>query len=70
MGEALIPAIAPLTWQQPDPAVRLGRVTEWVELEDGTQAPVGQKMLLVDDEEFPILELRELVITHAPDPTA
>jgi type VI secretion system protein ImpE len=66
MGEALVPAIAPLTWRNPDGAVRLGRVTEWVELEDGGQALVGQKMLLVDDEEFPILELRELEIAHAP----
>jgi type VI secretion system protein ImpE len=66
MGEALIPAIAPLTFRQSDPAVRLGRVTEWVELEDGNQAPVGQKMLLVDDEEFPILELRELEIAQIP----
>jgi type VI secretion system protein ImpE len=67
LGEALLPALAPLTWQQADPAVRLGRVTEWRELEDGEQVPVGQKMLLVDDEEFPILELRELVIAQAPD---
>ena len=67
MGEALLPVIAPQTFKQADPAVRLGRVTEWRELEDGAQAPVGQKMLLVDDEEFPILELRELEITHAPD---
>ena len=66
MGEALIPAIAPLTWRHPDGAVRLGRVTEWVELEDGGQSLVGQKMLLVDDEEFPILELRELEIALAP----
>jgi type VI secretion system protein ImpE len=66
MGEALLPAIAPLTWRHPDPAVRLGRVTEWAELADGDQAPIGQKMLLVDDEEFPILELRELEITHVP----
>jgi protein involved in temperature-dependent protein secretion len=37
-------------------------VTEWVELDGGLDAPVGQKMLLVDDEEFPILEVRELEI--------
>jgi len=66
LGEALLPAIAPLTWRHPDAAVRLGRVTEWRELPDGDQAPTGQKMLLVDDEEFPILELRELEITHVP----
>jgi len=69
MGEALIPAIAPLTWRARDGNVRLGRVTEWVELEDGGQAPIGQKMLLVDDEEFPILELRELEIALAPAPS-
>ncbi|HEY9228552.1 MAG TPA: type VI secretion system accessory protein TagJ [Gemmatimonadaceae bacterium] len=66
MGEVLLPAIAPQTWREADPAIRLGRVTEWRDIEDGGQVPVGQKMLLVDDEEFPILELRELVITTAP----
>jgi type VI secretion system protein ImpE len=66
LGEALVPAIAPLTWQLGDGSVRLGRVTEWRELEDGAQAPLGQKLLLVDDEEFPILELRELEIATAP----
>jgi len=69
LGEALLPVIAPQTFQHADPAVRLGRVTEWRELEDGSQAPVGQKMLLVDDEEFPILELRELEITQSSDTT-
>jgi len=66
IGEALMPAIAPLTWRETDGALRLGRVTEWREIENGEQAPVGQKLLLVDGEEFPILELRELEIAHAP----
>jgi type VI secretion system protein ImpE len=66
LGEVLLPVLAPQTFEHPDPAVRLGRVTEWRELEDGDQAPMGQKMLLVDDEEFPMLELRELEISHVP----
>jgi type VI secretion system protein ImpE len=66
LGEVLLPAIAPLTWQHPDGNVRLGRATEWIELDDGTQVPRGQKMLLVDDEEFPILEVRALEIAPAP----
>jgi type VI secretion system protein ImpE len=70
MGEALLPAISPLTWQYPDADVRLGRVTEWVEFDDGSQGPVGQKILLVDDEEFPILELRELEIAGAAESAA
>jgi type VI secretion system protein ImpE len=63
LGEVLIPAIAPLTWRHADGAIRLGRVTEWEPLDDDSAAPIGQKLLLVDDEEFPILELRELTIT-------
>ena len=65
LGEVLIPAIAPLTWRHADGALRLGRVTDWEEVDDGVEAPVGQKLLLVDGEEFPILEIRELVIAPA-----
>jgi hypothetical protein len=32
----------------------------------GAQIPAGQKLLLVDDEEFPILEVRTLEITAPP----
>lgn len=67
LGEVLIPIMAPLSWQHADDAVRLGRVSEWQELEDGSQAPIGQKLLLVDDEEFPILEVRELDLDPPPD---
>ncbi|MGD2067119.1 MAG: type VI secretion system accessory protein TagJ [Gemmatimonadota bacterium] len=67
LGEVLLPVIAPLSWRQEEAAVRLGRVTDWVEVGEEEFAPVGQKLLLVDDEPFPILEVRELEITHAPD---
>jgi len=62
-GEALLPVMTPLAWQHPDESVRLGRRTDWTELESGEEAPIGQKLLLVDDEEFPLLEVRELLIT-------
>jgi type VI secretion system protein ImpE len=65
LGEVLLPALAPGTAESDDDAVRLGRVTEWVRWEDGTEAPVGQKVLLADGEEFPLLELRELDILPA-----
>lgn len=61
-GDALFPVMTALAWQHEDDAVRLGRVTEWVKLESGEEIPVGQKMLLVDGEVFPLLEVRELVI--------
>lgn len=62
LGEVLLPALAPLSCRDTDGAVRLGRVTEWVAM-NGVEAPIGQKLLLVNGEELPILELRELEIT-------
>jgi type VI secretion system protein ImpE len=62
LGEVLLPALAPLTWQHSDPAVLLGRVTEWCADESGREAPYGQKLLMVDGEEMPILEIRQLEI--------
>ncbi len=63
--EVLLPAMAALSWQHPDEAVQLGRLTEWTETESGDEIPTGQKILLVDDEEFPFLEVRELIIHHS-----
>lgn len=63
LGEVMVPALTPLAWQHPSEEVRLGRVTEFQELPSGTVAPIGQKLLRVDGELIPILEIRELVIS-------
>lgn len=60
LGEVLIPAIYPFSWKNPDEAVWLGRVTDWAADDEGTEYPSGQKMLLVDGEEIPFLEMRSL----------
>lgn len=65
LGEVLIPALSPLTSQYPEDAVRLGRETVWEQDENGNEIPYGQKMLLVDGEEFPLLEVRELIVQPA-----
>jgi len=65
LGEILIPVLSPLSWQNPDDAVRLGRSTVWELNEEGEEIPAGQKMLLVDGEEIPLLELRSLRIEAA-----
>lgn len=65
-GEILVPALAPQSWRNADDEVRLGRVTDWQSLPDGSEAPVGQKMLQVDDELVPLLEVRDLEIASAP----
>jgi len=63
--EVLLPAMAALSWQSPDEEIQLGRITEWTGLESGGEFPLGQKILLVDGEEFPFLEVRELKINHS-----
>src|SRR5262249_3562669 len=62
LGEVMFPALTPFAWQDTDDAVRLGRMTAWVEDDSGQAVPVGQKMLMVDGEEFPLLEIRTLEI--------
>lgn len=69
LGEVLLPVLTPLAYEHPDEAVRLGRLTEWIEIEEGESAPAGQKMLLVDGEDLPILEMRHLEI-HVPEEAA
>jgi type VI secretion system protein ImpE len=65
LGELFVPVLAPFSWQHADDAVRLGRATVWEADEAGDVVPFGQKLLLVDDEEIPILELRSLQFTAA-----
>lgn len=64
-GEVILPAVAPLSWQNPDWQVRLGREVDWQTFDDGVEAPLGPKMFQVDDELVPILDVRELIITPA-----
>ncbi|HLK67660.1 MAG TPA: type VI secretion system accessory protein TagJ [Bryobacteraceae bacterium] len=61
LGEVLVPTLSPFSFKHADDAVRLGRVSVWEE-QDGEEIPFGLKSLLIDGEEFPILELRRLEI--------
>lgn len=65
LGEVLLPALAPQTFRHPDDAVKLGRQSVWERDEDGVEAPYGLKLLLLDGQETPLLELRELRIETA-----
>lgn len=65
LGEVLLPVLTPFAGQHADQNVRLGRATLWEETPEGETIPIGQKMLLADDEEWPILEIRNLQIAMA-----
>jgi type VI secretion system protein ImpE len=60
LGQVIIPAIYPFSWKDPDESVWLGRSTVWGADEEGREYPSGQKVFLVDGEEFPLLEVRTL----------
>ena len=62
--QVLLPALSVFSWRHSDPQVRLGRMTVWEE-ENGEEIPYGQKMLLVDGEEIPLLEIRGLEFADA-----
>ena len=60
LGEILIPVLSPLSYRSSDDAVRLGRASVWEDQPDGSERLLGQKLLLVDGEEIPILEFRSI----------
>jgi type VI secretion system protein ImpE len=60
LGEVLVPAIYPFSWKHPNEEVWLGRVTDWAADEQGIEYPSGQKILLLDGDEIPFLEIRSL----------
>ncbi len=66
LGEVLVPVLSPLTFQHADDEVRLGRATVWEEDEEAGEVPYGQKMLAVDGEEIPLLEVRKIEIVVEP----
>jgi type VI secretion system protein ImpE len=65
LGEVLIPAIYPFSWKNADQSVWLGRITDWAADDEGREYPSGQKILLVDGEEVPFLEVRSIEFTQA-----
>jgi type VI secretion system protein ImpE len=60
LGEVLIPVIYPFSWKNENEAVWLGRMTDWAADEHGAEYPSGQKILLMDGEEVPLLEVRSI----------
>lgn len=66
IGEVLIPAIYPFSWNSPDESLWLGRGTEWVGDDEGNEFPVGHKLFLVDGKEVPLAEVKSIeFVTHA-----
>lgn len=59
-GDVFLPVLYPGTALQKDPQVRLGRMTQWLSLDDKLVYGVGQKTFLVDDREVSLLDIGSL----------
>ena len=66
LGEVLLPVLAPLSSKHADESVHLGRESAWEPDETYSEIPYGAKLILIDDVEVPLLELRS-VVWSAPD---
>ncbi|MEW8563066.1 MAG: type VI secretion system accessory protein TagJ, partial [Candidatus Thiodiazotropha sp.] len=62
---ALIPARYPATEDESDSMLKLARKTEWQELYPGLYSGLGQRMLITDQDEYPLLSTRQIVFQAA-----
>jgi type VI secretion system protein ImpE len=61
-GEVFIPVLYAGSSAHANDQIKLGRMTDWESLGEGLTRGVGQRLLLVDDEERAILEMREIEV--------
>lgn len=64
----LIPTRYPGSEQAAEPALKMARRTEWLEPVPGVFHGLGQRLLATDAGEFPLLEVRDIVLTQPAPP--
>jgi type VI secretion system protein ImpE len=60
IGEVFVPALYGGTSRSSNDQLRLGRMTDWKEVRDDLFIGLGQRLLLVDEADQPILETRAI----------
>jgi type VI secretion system protein ImpE len=67
-GEAVgvIPTRYPGSEASPDPQIRLGRRTEWIERAPGVFAGLGQRVFTTDGGDHPLLDVRTILVGDQP----
>ena len=58
----LIPTRYPGSESVQDSSIQLARTTQWQELTDGIFQGLGQRMLATDQDDYPLLDVREVMI--------
>ena len=66
----IIPTRYPGSESDPDPLIRLARKTDWLEVGNDVYHGRGQRVLTTNEGDFPLLEVREIVLEgEAPETT-
>jgi type VI secretion system protein ImpE len=69
VGNVFLPALYPGSAREQDDRLRLGRMTDWRDVDGQLVYGVGQRTFLVDEDEIAFLDIREIVF-DAPAETA
>jgi type VI secretion system protein ImpE len=60
LGEVFLPVLYVNSYQHHDNRVKLGRMTDWQADTEGLSLASGQKLLMVGERDWPLLEIRQL----------
>ena len=63
---ALIPTRYPGSASSGDSAIQLARKTDWIEQEVGAALGLGQRLFATDQDDYPILDIREITLGSDP----
>jgi len=66
----LIPTRYPGSASSEDGAIRLSRKTEWQQLGEDEYVGTGQRMLVTDEEDYPLMDIREIVLNNKENSSA
>jgi type VI secretion system protein ImpE len=67
LGEVFLPVLYFGSSENPDETVKLGRMTDWKTAGEGTTLAAGQRIFLIDDTEYPMLEIRKIEFDISQD---
>jgi len=60
IGEVLLPVLYPGTSSHSNESIKLGRMTDWVDIGEGLARGVGQRLFMIDGEERAMLQLNAI----------
>ncbi len=63
LGEVFLPVLYARSHEHANEAVKLGRMTDWIDVGEKLVRGAGQRLFLIDGEEIPVLEINEIAFS-------